>query len=534
MPPYTPIDIWICPNCGAENTRALSSDACPVCGDRDETPLKSYSWPHELSAFSSTSEYIGPETVHGTTFGNNLSSPKLDVSLPCGHSEGKGLNISEDVATNESPNFNSKGVDSRVHIASTLIRNKSGDDQRISGNDQNLVESSITPRTLERHCCSIHDDSDDECSSIEDTTPEDALPPALHYLVPRKTRKFVARIIEGIHFTYNVGRGVIICTTCPEDGESSSNSGGFSSKASGSGTTNNGSSNSRKKQYRSSNASGSAGDNHKDSHSPKSSSKRRQHMADEDRNLAYSKSTAYAAVRGHLYTCHKIHQCTRCSILFPNDEALEAHSRSLSSCQLRPRRDAFGVDRAKFNLLRSRKGKKNRSREDQWRDIYRILFPNVEEADIPSPYVTHDSVYFTNELEDLAATPQQRMMDHCRRELPNLLYRRIEAAFETYVEQDRLGELWLRFSNSRLREIIQDCFHEVVSGFDPNLNGTGVSSRSEAAAEIQQPQLIEELPNLTNMLFWAPSLDLRGFDVQELAGPPLDGMGLDLDLGTQS
>ncbi|ETS77918.1 hypothetical protein PFICI_09980 [Pestalotiopsis fici W106-1] len=115
-----------------------------------------------------------------------------------------------------------------------------------------------------------------------------------------------------------------------------------------------------------------------------------------------------ARVKQHIARCHlqPLH-CARCWITFPNLGGLLAHQRASTLCV--PSQQACtieGVNEAQRRLLSKRS--RNVSREDQWKDVYRILFPEVKECDIPSPYFEDPATQQSARLrENEACLPQE-------------------------------------------------------------------------------------------------------------------------------
>ena len=91
--------------------------------------------------------------------------------------------------------------------------------------------------------------------------------------------------------------------------------------------------------------------------------------------------------REHIYRRHALPpHCTRCCETFKTEVELISHSRRPEGCDIRDEELPEGFDKVQEKLLRSRKkGVSRDSVIDQWRDIYLILFPNVDETNIPSP-----------------------------------------------------------------------------------------------------------------------------------------------------
>jgi hypothetical protein len=94
--------------------------------------------------------------------------------------------------------------------------------------------------------------------------------------------------------------------------------------------------------------------------------------------------TTVHRMKEHLYRAHaQSIYCPRCYSMFDADTDLSTHLRS-QDCQLSAPQPVEGIERETLKVLRKR-SPALRLEEDKWRDVYRLLFPNVDETDIPSP-----------------------------------------------------------------------------------------------------------------------------------------------------
>jgi hypothetical protein len=93
-------------------------------------------------------------------------------------------------------------------------------------------------------------------------------------------------------------------------------------------------------------------------------------------------------VREHLYRNHKRPiTCVRCSMKFASESLLSEHLRAATLCSIR---DAHfdGFDRDQESRLRSsrRHSQEPTGEAGTWKSIYAILFPDVSESAVPSPF----------------------------------------------------------------------------------------------------------------------------------------------------
>lgn len=77
-------------------------------------------------------------------------------------------------------------------------------------------------------------------------------------------------------------------------------------------------------------------------------------------------------------------QCPRCYVNFETEQRLQEHLRYRVRCEIRDP-SSEGISPETEKLLRSKKRHLNETEEEKWKRIYRILFGNVDENDIPSP-----------------------------------------------------------------------------------------------------------------------------------------------------
>ncbi|KAK3315592.1 hypothetical protein B0H66DRAFT_347417 [Apodospora peruviana] len=111
-------------------------------------------------------------------------------------------------------------------------------------------------------------------------------------------------------------------------------------------------------------------------------------------------------VKEHLYRKHRVFRCKRCCNTFSEPSLLEEHQRLPNPCPLRDLsdgaadlEDGFGEEQEK--LLRSRKKKTpNIDEVGKWREMYRILFPRVQDEDIPLPFYSIEAAVITTADQD--------------------------------------------------------------------------------------------------------------------------------------
>ncbi|KAL0765739.1 hypothetical protein CaCOL14_011963 [Colletotrichum acutatum] len=137
-------------------------------------------------------------------------------------------------------------------------------------------------------------------------------------------------------------------------------------------------------------------------------------------------------IKEHIYRKHSLPKfsCPRCSQSFETQLALQAHARSLDACDVREPEVLDGITQDQEKKLRSRKktSAKELTEAEKWIQVYLILFPDVREREIPSPY---------HNAED-AEMNLGGYEDYLRRELPPLVRRQLEKEVErelSFVEE---------------------------------------------------------------------------------------------------
>lgn len=168
--------------------------------------------------------------------------------------------------------------------------------------------------------------------------------------------------------------------------------------------------------------------------------------------------------REHLYRRHLLPpQCHRCCSVFQNDVALRDHQRDLRGCEIREQLPPEGFDKEQERRLKSKKRSQVfQSEEDKWKGVYRILFPDDDDANMPSPYIEYQPC--TGQTTE--ATSVARFQEFSRLELPRMVRRTLEAVVEQEAQplEDKLKE--------QLVDIVKQCQAQLESMFQ------GTSSKS--------------------------------------------------------
>ncbi|KAF1844455.1 uncharacterized protein K460DRAFT_397545 [Cucurbitaria berberidis CBS 394.84] len=167
--------------------------------------------------------------------------------------------------------------------------------------------------------------------------------------------------------------------------------------------------------------------------------------------------TTVARLKEHLYRRHLLPpQCHRCCTTFNNDVALREHQRDARGCEVQEQTPLEGFDKDQERRLKSKKrSQQYQSEEDKWKGVYRILFPDDIEADIPSAYIEYQPcTRQTPEPSDIT-----QFQEFTRLELPRLVRRTLEIVVEQEAQplEDKLKE--------RLVDIVKECQSQLVNMF---------------------------------------------------------------------
>ncbi|KAM7189588.1 hypothetical protein V8F33_009956 [Rhypophila sp. PSN 637] len=94
-------------------------------------------------------------------------------------------------------------------------------------------------------------------------------------------------------------------------------------------------------------------------------------------------------VKEHLYRRHRQpkFRCDRCCQPFADKKTHTDHLRNVTSCPLKPMEPIEGFDADQETRLKSRKKAMTELCEgEKWKAVFRILFPHVDDSDMPSPF----------------------------------------------------------------------------------------------------------------------------------------------------
>ncbi|KAK8123958.1 hypothetical protein PG999_003876 [Apiospora kogelbergensis] len=192
-------------------------------------------------------------------------------------------------------------------------------------------------------------------------------------------------------------------------------------------------------------------------------------------------------IKEHLDRNHALPlTCVRCFSAFKSEGDRDAHMRSQEQCEIKePPPRTRGVSPSQRDQLRCRpKGFKQMSEHQKWRHMYMILFPETEEADMPSPY------YEYIHLHD-PAHPVDPMVEYegfLRREMPDRVRHQLEVRIEDAlnpIEEALRGQIV---------DIVRDVQLELFQSFRSSLrDAPGASNHDQEAATIETASFAEQI-----------------------------------------
>jgi hypothetical protein len=140
-----------------------------------------------------------------------------------------------------------------------------------------------------------------------------------------------------------------------------------------------------------------------------------------------------------------------------------------------------GFDKDQERQLKSKKKSQVYQTEDEkWKSVYRILFPEDSDTDIPTPYIEYQPC--TGEV----AEPSHvlRFQQFSRLELPRLVRRTLEAVVEQEAQplEDKLKD--------RLVDIVKECQTQLFAMFQ-TIDGPKIKANNSPTTEVGPPATFE-------------------------------------------
>ena len=130
-----------------------------------------------------------------------------------------------------------------------------------------------------------------------------------------------------------------------------------------------------------------------------------------------------------------------------------------------------GFDKEQERRLKSKKKSQvYQTEEEKWKCVYRILFPDDGEADIPTPYIEYQPC--TGQSAESSSVAH--FQEFSRLELPRLVRRTLEAVVEQEAQplEDKMKE--------RLVDIVKECQSQLLSMFQ-TISGATYTAKSANA-----------------------------------------------------
>ena len=199
-------------------------------------------------------------------------------------------------------------------------------------------------------------------------------------------------------------------------------------------------------------------------------------------------------IREHLYRRHALPiHCARCCLIFKSEAELKEHYRSPNTCDMRDDEPLEGFDNEQEKKPRCRKRSiYAQTEEEKWKEMYRTLFPNDDEATFPSPckrscsyrkvlqstnlvvdYDDHDDASWMRHRSDEFS----RYEDYLNRELP----RRVRSEVELAVQ--RASEPLEVLIKRQLPEIVRNCQTKLFQAYHQSLDSEQPSLPTKERAQ---------------------------------------------------
>ncbi|KAH7157269.1 hypothetical protein B0J13DRAFT_603063 [Dactylonectria estremocensis] len=187
-------------------------------------------------------------------------------------------------------------------------------------------------------------------------------------------------------------------------------------------------------------------------------------------------------IKEHIYRTHELPiRCARCFEKFTEAKELEQHAREATRCPLlAPPDEMLGVDEGTSRKLRARTGARNGTQEEKWKHMFKIIFPHVQDEDMPSPY--YDLKALENPMSPETRAQYRRFL---RKEIPSRVTRKVTEGLSEMPEvRDNL-----HFSERRISEVIHRAVWDAIDDVLPSLLpqsappydcGTQLASTTEA------------------------------------------------------
>ncbi|KAF2648122.1 hypothetical protein K491DRAFT_722837 [Lophiostoma macrostomum CBS 122681] len=237
-------------------------------------------------------------------------------------------------------------------------------------------------------------------------------------------------------------------------------------------------------------------------------------------------------VKEHVYRRHAAPiQCPRCWEPFPKDDSLNKHLTAKDACEVKAASaiQVVGMTPKQERKLKARSRLSSQTKEEQWKRMYCILFPDTPESECPSPYAED-----VKDANDAIFEHYELIM---RRELPKIVKESLTQSFDKVI-RDIPKEPSDGILESRLRSLIPDLLSDIVDGAVRSVRsslprsslGTSTEANQQSPA-ISLPRHV--IPSLTDARTASDQLSSSGIQEQQTAPPgeirTLQGLEADLD-----
>ncbi|KAM5347723.1 hypothetical protein ACJ41O_007547 [Fusarium nematophilum] len=201
-------------------------------------------------------------------------------------------------------------------------------------------------------------------------------------------------------------------------------------------------------------------------------------------------------IKAHIYKHHVSIRCDRCFEEFKESEELTEHRRKDEQCKVIDRPDnLLTIDEQTRSKIQSRSGARNASQEEKWKHIYKIIFPNVSDEDIPSPYYENPDVKIS--MSPQAQTEyrtflQQEIPPHVIRNVTKSLNRMPDVRQALAVSERKLSEM--------LHRAVWDALDVALPKIFPQAEQPGLQTTptTDGMSEISKRMQDQHLPSTSS------------------------------------
>jgi hypothetical protein len=189
--------------------------------------------------------------------------------------------------------------------------------------------------------------------------------------------------------------------------------------------------------------------------------------------------TLISGLKQHLEQTHLQYRCGRCKATFRGKESvqnLENHRRIPEGCSLQQEGSFWGIDQYMLGTIKSRKGM---TREQRWKDLYRLVFKIKHDGEVPSPckftplsskrmQLTLFSIDVVHEIKSNdynrnLVGPIRGSNNHWSPDLLHRMHDGLSSGMNSAIRDDNLRSQWKSFAATQLYDILERSIKDALS-----------------------------------------------------------------------